>query len=222
MQNTIKVTNGITRHPDYRMKQPVNLNFEASEHIAIVGPNGAGKTRLVDQLTGRHPYLREDQLVYDFSPRVSKSAYDNIKSITFRDTYGAADGDYYYQQRWNTGAENTSPCVRDVLEPESTSLVQENLCEQERAELYSQLGIERLLDKKLILLSSGELRRFQLVKALLSNPRILIMDNPYIGLDASTREILTRLLIRLTERDDLQIILVLSMLDDIPPFITHV
>jgi len=224
IQNTIKITNGVTRHPDYRMAHPVNLSFETSQHIAIVGANGAGKTRLVDQLTGRYPYLREEQLTYDFSPRVSKSAYDNIKSITFRDTYGAADGDYYYQQRWNTGGEDTSPCVRDVLEPESelSTSTQEYLTQEERVELYTQLGIERLLDKKLILLSSGELRRFQLVKALLSNPRILIMDNPYIGLDASTREILTRLLTRLTERNDLQIILVLSMLDDVPPFITHV
>ena len=38
----------------------------------------------------------------------------------------------------------------------------------------------------MILLSSGELRKFQLVKALLTAPRVLIMDNPFIGLDAQT------------------------------------
>ena len=42
-------------------------------------------------------------------------------------------------------------------------------------------------DKKIILLSSGELRKFQLTKTLLTAPRILIMDNPFIGLDAATR-----------------------------------
>lgn len=79
-----------------------------------------------------------------------------------------------------------------------------------------------MLDKKIILLSSGELRKFQLTKALLSAPRILIMDNPFIGLDAPTRELLSGLLEQLTRLGGLQIVLVLSMLDDIPSFVTHV
>mgnify|MGYP003258167717 CR=1 FL=1 len=82
--------------------------------------------------------------------------------------------------------------------------------------------IEPLLDKKIILLSSGELRKFQLTKTLLTAPRVLIMDNPFIGLDAPTRELLFSLLERLTRLSSVQIILVLSMLDDIPSFITHV
>ncbi len=68
----------------------------------------------------------------------------------------------------------------------------------------------------------GELRKFQLTKALLTVPRILIMDNPFIGLDAPTRELLFNLLDRLTRLGELQIVLVLSMLDDIPSFVTHV
>ena len=79
-----------------------------------------------------------------------------------------------------------------------------------------------MLDKKIILLSSGELRKFQLAKTLLTAPRVLIMDNPFIGLDAPTRELLFSLLDRLTKMSSVQIILVLSMLDDIPSFITHV
>ena len=67
-----------------------------------------------------------------------------------------------------------------------------------------------------------ELRKFQLTKTLLTAPRVLIMDNPFIGLDAPTRELLFSLLERLTKMSSVQIILVLSMLDDIPSFITHV
>ena len=48
------------------------------------------------------------------------------------------------------------------------------------------------------------------------------MDNPFIGLDAPTRELLFNLLDRLTRLGELQIVLVLSMLDDIPSFVTHV
>ena len=53
-------------------------------------------------------------------------------------------------------------------------------------------------------------------------PRVLIMDNPFIGLDAPTRELLFSLLDRLTKMSSVQIILVLSMLDNIPSFITRV
>ena len=69
-------------------------------------------------------------------------------------------------------------------------------------------------------LSSGELRKFQLTKLLLSNPKILIMDNPFIGLDAKTRELLHSLLKKLIETIRLQVILVLSKTNDIPGFIT--
>ena len=94
-----------------------------------------------------------------------------------------------------------------------------NNLKQEPFELFR---IEPMLDKKIILLSSGELRKFQLTKTLLTAPRVLIMDNPFIGLDAPTRELLFSLLDRLTKMSSVQIILVLSMLDDIPSFITHV
>lgn len=94
--------------------------------------------------------------------------------------------------------------------------------ERLKEELFEVFRIEPLLDKKIILLSSGELRKFQLTKTLLTAPRVLIMDNPFIGLDAPTRELLFFLLERLTRLSSVQIILVLSMLDDIPSFITHV
>lgn len=53
-------------------------------------------------------------------------------------------------------------------------------------------------------------------------PRILILDNPFIGLDAATRDLLADLLTRIAAMGTLQLVLVLSMLDDVPPFITHV
>ena len=46
MQNIITIENGVTRHPAYRLREPINLQFGADEHIAIVGPNGGGKSLL--------------------------------------------------------------------------------------------------------------------------------------------------------------------------------
>ena len=92
---------GVARNPLVRLAHPVNLDFSAGEHIAIVGPNGAGKSLLVDLLIGKYP-LREGKLTYNFYPSTASTAYENIKYITFRDTYGTADANYYYQQRWNS------------------------------------------------------------------------------------------------------------------------
>ena len=47
MQNIIAIENGVTRHPLYRMKEPVNMTLAAGEHIAVVGRNGAGKSILL-------------------------------------------------------------------------------------------------------------------------------------------------------------------------------
>ena len=67
-----------------------------------------------------------------------------------------------------------------------------------------------------------EVEEVLIVKSLLTNPRVLILDNPFIGLDVSSRSVLNKLLIRLSELDNLQIVLVLSDPADIPDFITDV
>lgn len=210
---TIHLAGGVVRNPLVRLARPVSLDFMDGEHIAIVGPNGAGKSLLVDMLTGKYP-LYEGELSYDFSPSASKAVYDNIKYIAFRDTYGSADANYYYQQRWNAHDQDDAPVVRDLL-----GTIKDDALKQQLFDLFR---IEPMLEKKIILLSSGELRKFQLTKTLLTSPRILIMDNPFIGLDAATRDLLFHLLDELTRLASLQIVLVLSMLDDIPSFITHV
>lgn len=212
-QTTIHIAGGVVRNPLVRLSHPVTLDFLAGEHIAIVGPNGSGKSLLIDMLTGKYP-LKEGELTYDFSPSSTRTAYDNIKYIAFRDTYGSADANYYYQQRWNAHDQEDTPLVSEML-----GEVKDEALKQQLFELFR---IEPMLDKKIILLSSGELRKFQLTKTLLTAPRILVMDNPFIGLDAPTRELLFNLLEQLTRLGTLQIVLVLSMLDDVPSFITHV
>ena len=185
----IKIENGVPRHPLWRMAEPVNLEINRGEQIAIVGDNAAGKSRLVEILTGHYPLLL-NEVHYDFSPSTSRLVSENLKYISFRDSYGEQDGTYYYQQRWNQ---------HDIADDMPT------------------VG-----GTPIISLSSGELRKYQMAKALASNPRVLILDNPFIGLDAGTRKDFRNLLETLTKETELLVILVLSKRDDIPDFITHV
>ena len=203
----IRITNGVARHPLWRMAEPINLHIEKGEQIAIVGDNAAGKSRLVEVLTGHYPLLL-NEVQFDFSPSKSSLVSDNLKYISFRDSYGEQDGTYYYQQRWNQHdiAEDT-PKVGQLL----------------KSNTFSQMfHLDELADKYIISLSSGELRKFQMAKALATNPRILILDNPFIGLDAQTRKDFRNLLETLTRETNMLVILVLSKRDDIPDFITHV
>ena len=219
MKKIIEIQNGVTRHPDYRMAEPVNLCINEGEQIAIVGENAAGKSRLVDIITSRYPLLL-NEVKYDFSPSEKKLVSENIKYITFRDSYGESDSSYYYQQRWNQhDIDENTPTAGQLLQQTSELQHTDN---ELRDKLYSMFQLEPLLDKYIITLSSGELRKFQLTRTLLSCPRVLIMDNPFIGLDAGTRDQLTDLLQTLIQQTNLLVILILSKTDGIPPFITHV
>ena len=232
----IKVENGVTRHPDWRMAEPINIEILQGEQIAIAGDNAAGKSRLIEVLTGHFPLLM-NEVQYNFSPSPLKMVSENLKYITFRDSYGDTDGTYYYQQRWNQhDIDENTPTTGQLLEEafrQADESIGRGLTEEERKTAQKQrtsfrnkltkiFHLEELMDKYIISLSSGELRKFQLTKTLGTGPRVIIMDNPFIGLDAQTRDQLRDLLQQLSIETHLLIILVQSKVDNIPDFITHV
>jgi molybdate transport system ATP-binding protein len=235
-QRIIDIVEGQTGNPAVRMARPLSLTFYDGEQVAVVGDNAAGKTRLVETLSGVLP-VQGTALKYDFSPSPLRLVSENIKYIAFRDTYDGADDNYYLQKRWNqqdidddtptagallerafAAAETGSGRFLDEAARASLHEARVALCDR----LYGMFGLTGLLDKYIISLSSGELRKFQLTRALLAMPRVLILDNPFIGLDSSTRAQLADLLGTLAGSIKLMIILVLPRLDILPSFITHI
>lgn len=173
---------------------------------AIAGRNGSGKTLYIDQLR-------------------KQLASDKVRYIAFTDSYGVnVDGQYYLQLRWNQhDIDHETPTVGELLQ-NAYLLTGEDTAERRELQkhLYDLFCMEPLLDKYIITLSSGELRKFQLTKTLFANPKLLIMDNPFIGLDAETRDQLKALLLQLAEERDIEIMLVMSKTDDIPSFVSEV
>ena len=216
--NTIELRNARARKPEWSMAEPVDFTLEEGEHIAIIGRNGSGKSMFVDMLTGRHP-VYPGMVTYSFD-----EPYNNLKHITFRDTYGGDnDRTYFLQQRWNQmEIDEETPPVGSKLE-EAYQLAGDDTPQRRALQkhIYEIFHLEPLLDKYIILLSSGELRKYKLAASLFTNPKVLIMENPFIGLDAQTRDQLKELLTMLT-KEGLQIILVLAKTDEIPDFITHI
>lgn len=173
---------------------------------AIYGPNASGKTQYVEKMR-------------------RQMASDKVRYVAFRDSYGVAtDQAYYLQLRWNQhDIDAETPTVAQLLEKafrETSDDTPERRRQQQH--LYETFGLGDLLDRYIITLSSGELRKFQLARTLLSQPHTLIIDNPFIGLDAATRDQLRNLLRQLSETDNLHIYIVVSRRKDIPDYVTDV
>lgn len=177
--------------------------MEQQKIIAIVGRNGSGKTKYVDQLR----------------KQLSSS---RVRYIAFCDTYGTAtDRAYYLQQRWNQhDIDNETPYVGELLQKAYT-LTGEDTAERRKfqQDLYTLFQFQPLLNKFIISLSSGELRKFQLIKTLLAHPSILILDNPFIGLDAPTRDQLNQLFPVLAKEHNMTIYLVVARKENVPAYV---
>ena len=164
---TIELKNAIAKKPEWAMAEPVNFTLDEGEHIAIIGRNGSGKSMLVDMITGRHPSF-PGMVRYAFT-----EPYNNLKHISFRDTYGGDnDRTYFLQQRWNQmEIDEQTPTVGSKLE-EAYQMAGEDTPERRALQrhIYELFHLETLLDKYIILLSSGELRKFKLAASLFTNP----------------------------------------------------
>ena len=172
---------------------------------AVIGRNGSGKTQYIDQLR-------------------KMLASDRVRYIAFSDSYGPnVDSQYYLQLRWNQhDIDHETPTVGELLQ-KAYLLAGDDTEErrQMKEQFYQMFHMDGLMDKYIITLSSGELRKFQLTKTLFANPRTLIIDNPFIGLDAETRDQLKELLLVLAQERDMEIVLVIAKTDDVPDFVTE-
>ena len=209
-----------------KISGPLDLCLQEGQQIAVIGDNAAGKTDLVNILLGRRR-LPGNPISYDFSPSHSPMVSDNIRYIAFQDAYGEAGNNYYHQLRWNSvEIDEETPTAGELLDNAYALACASGkdipAKERLRDSLYEMFHLQPLLDKYIISLSSGELRKFQIARALFSMPRVLILDNPFIGLDASTRDLLSDLLGELGCKNRIMMILVMSRVDVLPPFITHV
>lgn len=206
-----EIVGAVPRLPELTFTEPVNWTIQAGEQWAVIGPNGAGKSLLIDLLQRKFA-LKAGEVNFASNGRVS----DFVRCITFKDIYSLADcQNTYYQQRWHATENDEVPRAAELLgvTPE------EGIKNEELIDLF---GIRELLTKKIIYLSSGELRKFLIVRALLKHPRLLILDNPFIGLDAPSRALLVEMLQQMTQVHGVQVILLLSNPQDIPAMVNHV
>ncbi len=215
----LNIDNVLPKGP-YQFNKPISLKMYNNENWIVYGHNGSGKTFLMKTIMSSY-ILLQGQINYDFSPATSNKISDNIFYLTFHDQYSSMAGSLY-QLRWNQGllgeleSEGGSmPKVRDVLN---------RACKGGKkilTLLENKLDIGELMDKYIISLSSGEFRRFQIAQTILKNPRLVIIENPYIGLDEENRKQVADFLQEIIRSFPIQIILTVCRMPQDTEAFTH-
>ena len=187
----------------------INLTMNAGEQWAIVGNSGSGKTTLAKALAGQIFYRGEISIVDSDGSPVEPRIVLIDQQHQFKNKSNVSN--FYYQQRFNSAdAEDTHDLATEL----------DYHAESNLDHWIKLFGLTDLLERPLIQLSNGENKRLQLVKAMKKNPDLLIMDNPFIGLDSKSRNTLEDALSELCTLGK-QIILI-SSIDKLPDAISHV
>ncbi|WP_181909655.1 ABC transporter ATP-binding protein [Paenibacillus taihuensis] len=200
------------RRGERQILSGVNLQVNKGEHWVILGRNGCGKTTLLEMMTGyQFPTSGTVDVlgnrfgevdVREVRKEVGYISQSVIEKLTMRDPVWevVATGEYAFLRFYQTIDEE----VR-----------------QKALRLLDEVGLLHTAEQTLATLSQGERKKVLLARALMSNPKILIMDEPCAGLDLYEREKLLIDLGRLSKRN-ITVIYVTHHMEEIIPLFSHV
>jgi iron complex transport system ATP-binding protein len=195
----------------------LDLCIEQHEHVAILGPNGSGKTTLLKAIN------REIYPVESPGSSIRILGRDRWNVWDLRKQIGVVSHDLHQRYTATTTALEVvvsgffaSIGVHGIL----ASRVSGEQVDRARAVL-AELGLDDLAETELRHMSTGQQRRCLLARALVHDPRTLILDEPGAGLDLAARfDYLAR--IRQLAREGRNIVFVTHQLNEIPPEVERI
>jgi molybdate transport system ATP-binding protein len=207
---------------DHIVLSDINWHVSEGENWAILGESGSGKSTLLDAIAGK---------VFPLKGKITREPGKKIELVprdySFHKIVGAAY--QYYQQRYNSHDAEIGPTVLEILQgrikpigtinEKSVELAPPVYTEEWVKEVSRNLKIDHLLERKITSLSNGETRRTLITISLLKKPDILVLDNPFTGLDKESRKLLKEIIDELG-RSGVRIIIALNF-QDLPESITH-
>jgi len=220
---------------DQRILRAITWSIRSDEHWAIIGGNGSGKSVLARALYGAVPVVSgevEHHFLNRREPGTNRprSAEDFIAHVSFEDhQHFIGQESPYLQSRWNSCERDSGLTTLDALcflagdtfsgRRRKSRTGMKELARNAPATRY--LDIASLFERKLAHLSNGEMRKVLIAGALLRSPLILILDEPFAGLDYRSRRALRSLLSGLM-KGATRVIFVSSHPNELPRGITHV
>lgn len=193
----------------------VSFQIEEGQRWVILGPNGAGKTTLLQIASGRlFPTTGTAQVldetlgavdVFELRPRIGLCSNAVANSIPGHETAlnTVLTAAYGVTGRWREQYERFD--------------------ERRAFGLLNTWGVGTVFDRPFATLSEGERKRVQIARALMTDPELLLLDEPGAGLDLAGREELVSSISELVDWADAPAtVLVTHHLEEIPPGFTHV
>ena len=171
-----------------------DLKVMSAELLVLVGPSGCGKSTFVNLIAG-FDKVDTGSIVMD-GKEINKPGNDRM--VVFQETALIP---------WQTTIDNITfgPLIRG--EDKSTS-------KKEAETLLEKVGLIEFKDKYPIQLSGGMQRRAELARAMINKPEVMIMDEPFRGLDAMSRELMQDFFVKLFEENRKTNIFVTSEIDE--------
>ena len=176
----------------------IEFDVAPGEIFGLLGPNGAGKSTTIGMLTTTIRPSGGMALVGGFDVAESPLAARRVSSVVFQEPV---------VDRALTGRANLELHAR-------LWRVEPHTARQRIAELSDALGVADLLDRPVGGYSGGERRRLEIARALVSEPRVVFLDEPTVGLDPRIRHELLDVIGRLRGSSDLTILLTTHYLDE--------
>ena len=212
--DVIRLSGVSVRRGEASLLRDVSWTVRADERWVVLGANGAGKTTLLQvaagtirPTTGSVDILGESLDETDLDELLPRIGW---ASASLADRLPADER------------------VLDVVLTASYAAVRRgaeryDAVDEERArDLLMQLGCRTLVDRRFGTLSEGERKRVQLARALMTDPEVLLLDEPAAGLDLGAREALLRTLGRLAADPDAPaLVLVSHHVEEVPAGFTH-
>ena len=195
----------------------ISFTLRPQQHLAIVGESGSGKTTLAKAIAGL--------VFHEGTVTIQTADTDYNKNVLFvaqQDTFKnlSNQSSFYYQQRFNSTESEDAATVMQNLTETAVKAIPDRIRRTAKIEaLLTRLNMQHRSYTPLIQLSNGEHKRLQLIRALLFQPKVLLLDQPFIGLDVQTRKELHTLINDIATHTT---IILITNSNEIPDCITHI
>jgi|TARA_B100000768_G_C11272759_1_gene374250 NitT/TauT family transport system ATP-binding protein len=179
-----------------------SMEIAAGEVCMIVGPSGCGKTTLLNAIAGFHS-ITEGSIHLDgellCGPERPKAEQSAERMVVFQ--HGALFP-------WKTLQENVAygPTVQKALSPSQAM--------EKGGQMLAEAGLGNFIKKFPGEVSSGMARRAEIVRALINNPKVLLLDEPYRAMDALTKQIMHESLLETYDRTGVTIFFITHDLEE--------
>ncbi|WP_294902530.1 molybdate ABC transporter ATP-binding protein ModF [Tatumella sp. UBA2305] len=203
---SLQITQGTFRQGKHWKLHIEQLEIKSGESWAFVGTNGSGKSSLAKAVTAELPATTGT--VHQGFKRAVRLSLEQLSQLV------AAEWERNNTDLYSEGESEDGRLTRQIIMDE---VADESRCRM----LSEQFAIEHLLDRPFKFLSTGETRKALLCKTLMSAPDLLVLDEPFDGLDVGSRENLSHQLHSLSQQGT-TLVLVLNRFEDIPEFVDHV